>query len=227
MPLPSTAGRENSTISSHTAPNQHNTIRSPDLHSTVRSPRAAKLSPSRLRNCLSHSPSKFGHKASEVQPPLAGRVVYNWKRITSDPWILQTVADDNIELLHRVADETLPDGPQLDTSENNSRIQCNDHRSTDSPVKEHSSCSHTPRGPVHKSLFLVTKKDGRFQPVVNLNCFIQKQHFKMEEVSMLKDILQQEDWICSVDLKNAYVSVSVSDTRTSTVSLFYVVQQDI
>lgn len=39
-----------------------------------------------------------------------------------------------------------------------------------------------------------------FRPVV-LNCFIEKQHLKMEETSMLKDVLQQGDWMCSVDLR--------------------------
>lgn len=62
-------------------------------------------------------------------------------------------------------------------------------------------------------LFLVTKKDGSFRPVVNLkplNCFVQKCHFKMEGSGMIKDLLQTGDWMSTLDLKDAYLSVSVT-----------------
>ena len=62
-------------------------------------------------------------------------------------------------------------------------------------------------------LFLVRKKDGSYRPVINLkplNAFIQKSHFKMEGVSMIKDVLQPGDWMCSLDLKDAYLSVSIT-----------------
>jgi len=62
-------------------------------------------------------------------------------------------------------------------------------------------------------LFLVRKKDGSYRPVINmkpLNAFIQKSHFKMESVSMIKDLLWPRDWMCSLDLKDAYLSVSIT-----------------
>ena len=54
---------------------------------------------------------------------------------------------------------------------------------------------------------------ANFWPVINLrplNAFIQKQHFKMEGTGMLRDLLQASDWMCSIDLKDAYLSVSIS-----------------
>ena len=60
--------------------------------------------------------------------------------------------------------------------------------------------------------FLVAKKDGSFRPVVNLkplNCFVQKFYFKMEGSEMIKDLLRTEDWMCTLDLKDAYLSVAV------------------
>ena len=60
-------------------------------------------------------------------------------------------------------------------------------------------------------LFLV-KKDGSFRPVVNLkplNQFIAKPHFKMEEINMVKDLLLRNDWMASIDLKDAYLSVAI------------------
>ena len=62
-------------------------------------------------------------------------------------------------------------------------------------------------------LFLVQKKDKSFRPVINLkplNTFIQKEHFKMEEASMIKDLLQAGDWMCSLDFKDAYLAVPIA-----------------
>ena len=63
-------------------------------------------------------------------------------------------------------------------------------------------------------LFLVEKMDkSSFRPVINLkplNTFIQKEHFKMEVASMIKDLLQPGDWMCSLDLKDAYLAVPIA-----------------
>ena len=67
------------------------------------------------------------------------------------------------------------------------------------------------------SIFAVPKKDGTQRPVVNLkplNIFVQKCHFKMEGIQMVKELLRKDDWMVSVDLKDAYLSVPVaSDHR--------------
>ena len=60
-------------------------------------------------------------------------------------------------------------------------------------------------------IFLVPKKDGSFRPVVNLkplNRFIAKSHFKMENLTIIRDLLKEEDWMASIDLKDTYVPVS-------------------
>lgn len=41
-----------------------------------------------------------------------------------------------------------------------------------------------------------------------LNVFIEKRHFKMEGVQMVKDLLRKDDYMASIDLKDAYLSVS-------------------
>jgi len=63
-------------------------------------------------------------------------------------------------------------------------------------------------------LFLVRKKDGSFRPVVNLkplNQFMVKAHFKMEGINMVKDLLLRNDWMASIDLKDAYLSVAIEE----------------
>ena len=67
------------------------------------------------------------------------------------------------------------------------------------------------------NLFLVGKKDRGFRPVINLkmlNQFIPFLHFKMEDLSQLKHIIQEGDWMCKLDLKDAYFTVPLDqDSR--------------
>ena len=57
-------------------------------------------------------------------------------------------------------------------------------------------------------IFVVPKKDGTHRPVINLkalNKFLKYQHFKMEGLQLIKDLLQKEDWMVTVDLKDTYL----------------------
>lgn len=61
-------------------------------------------------------------------------------------------------------------------------------------------------------IFVVPKRDGSYRPVINLrplNQFMVNIHFKMESLNMMKDLLRQGDWMVSIDLKDAYLSVAV------------------
>ena len=65
------------------------------------------------------------------------------------------------------------------------------------------------------SLFLISKKDGGNQAVINLkdlNQFILYKHFKME--GLPKYVLQKRNCMCKIDLKDAYFSVPLhKDSR--------------
>ena len=67
------------------------------------------------------------------------------------------------------------------------------------------------------TVFLVPKKDGgaRLAIVINLcalDRLISSQHFKMEGVHLLKNLIQSGDRITRVDLKDAYFSAHPSNT---------------
>ena len=56
-----------------------------------------------------------------------------------------------------------------------------------------------------------SKKDGSCRPVVNLrllNNFLVKRRFKMEGIVLLNSLVQQGDWMVSIDLKDAYICQS-------------------
>ena len=62
-------------------------------------------------------------------------------------------------------------------------------------------------------MFLREKKDGSFRPIINLqnlNQFIVYQHFKMENIPMLAQLVQKADWCVKIDLKDAYFCLSVA-----------------
>ena len=60
------------------------------------------------------------------------------------------------------------------------------------------------------TLFLVNKKDVSRRPVINLkfpNSFIPYQHFKMEGMHLIKDLLQENNFLIKIDLKEAYFGI--------------------
>ena len=78
-----------------------------------------------------------------------------------------------------------------------------------SPVTE-------PQGGFHSNLFLVPKKDGGQRLVINLkalNQFVQPQHFRMEGLHTLKDLLKPGDWMAKVDLTDAYFNIPMHKTQ--------------
>ena len=62
------------------------------------------------------------------------------------------------------------------------------------------------------NLFLVPKRDGGSRPVINLkdlNEYLQYNHFKMEGIHLLRDLMRPNDWLGKVDLKDAYFVVPI------------------
>jgi len=64
----------------------------------------------------------------------------------------------------------------------------------------------------YSNLFLVPKKNGQMRPVINLkrlNEWVTTEHFKMDGIPTLKDLLRPGDWFTKVDLKDAYFTVPI------------------
>ena len=63
------------------------------------------------------------------------------------------------------------------------------------------------------NLSLVDKSDGGKRPVINLknlNSFIPYQHFKMEGLHLMKDLLQEGDYMCKIDLHDTYFTIPIN-----------------
>ena len=71
--------------------------------------------------------------------------------------------------------------------------------------------SHRMKGFV-SNVFLVPKKEGGQRPVINLkklNEYVCTEHFKMEGIHLLKDLLRNKDWMVKVDMKDAYFIIPI------------------
>ena len=62
------------------------------------------------------------------------------------------------------------------------------------------------------SIFLVPKRDGNSCPFKRFKC-LQYTHFKMEGIYLLRDLLQPNDWLGKIDLKDAYFVISIQRNR--------------
>ncbi len=64
----------------------------------------------------------------------------------------------------------------------------------------------------YSRMFLVPKKGGSFRPVIDLsqlNKFVVNEHFQMENLLCAKQIINPQDFMVKLDLKDAYLTVGV------------------
>ena len=142
---------------------------------------------------------------------LAGRVAHflaNWKLLTQDQWVLQTVAGYQLKLT------TTPYQPHVPH-----QIWCSPENKVQITTKVQELLDKgailethlTPQSFVSQ-IFLVEKKGGGQRPVINLkglNQFVKTEYFKMEGHYLLPDLLQPQDWMVKLDLKDAYLQIPI------------------
>ena len=131
----------------------------------------------------------------------------NWQNLTSYRWTLQTIQGYRLEW-SRKPQYRAPIPSQRMTLEEQ---ELTNQEITDLLTKKAIAHSTTGSG-FFSSIFLVPKKDGGWRPVINLkmlNSYIVTQHFKMETISSLKDVIKQGDWLGKIDLKDAYLTIPV------------------
>ncbi|XP_065177287.1 uncharacterized protein LOC135807202 [Sycon ciliatum] len=146
------------------------------------------------------------------QIPVAGRLrhfVQAWSAITSDPWVLDAVRGLKLDLVADPAQRTEP--RELSLEEDRAlavRLEV-DELMLKGAVTRVQECAHQ----FVSQIFTIPKKDsGKERPVVNLkalNGFVRYEHFKMEGLKLLPDLLQPDDWLVKLDLKDAYFVVPI------------------
>ena len=131
-----------------------------------------------------------------------------WRKLTSDPEILDTVHGMHIEF------NELP--VQLEPCLQ-SFIASKNHKLVDDKIslliekKVIVPSTHEP-GEFVSPIFLRSKKDGSFRMVMNLknlNKFVVCHHFEMNTIWSAVNMMKQNCFMASIDLKDAYYSVPI------------------
>ena len=129
--------------------------------------------------------------------------------ISNDPWILETVNGHHLELAYTPRQRVPPRQRSLSGKEQALVSEEVVKLIAKQAIREVTEATNQ----FVSELFLVPKKDGSQRPVVNLkplNRFIKRQKFKMEGAKVIRDLLQKGDWMTSIDLRDAYLSVPVA-----------------
>ena len=144
-------------------------------------------------------------------PKVAGRVSHflpNWEVLTRDQWALQTVAGYQLDLISTPCQTHMPH--QIQTTVENATLITAEV----AELLSKGAIVETQLSPDSyvSQIFLVEKKDGGQRPVINLkglNQFVKQEHFKMEGLHLLPDLLQPGDWMAKMHLKDAYLQVPI------------------
>ena len=148
-------------------------------------------------------PTKEFQKVSQV-----GRLQYfleNWEKFTSDPSILNIVKGYQIPFLSVPVQNSFPPLISMNPQEKVLVNQDIEQMLKKGAIK----VAQQDRSLFLNSIFVVPKKDSGHHPMINLkslNHYIPYSYFKMEGLFLLKKTLQEGDYMCKIDLKDAYFS---------------------
>ena len=155
---------------------------------------------------LGPPPSDPSHRAGRLR-----HFVNNWEQLTSDHWILGTVCGFRLEFTSHPAPSEIQGRHRTSLSRDNealltSEIQAMLEKGAIERIDEAQRYFVSP-------FFAVPKDDGqKIRPIVDLralNSHIEYHHFKMEGMATVKDLLRSGDFLCKIDLKDAYFHVPV------------------
>eukprot|EP00794_Sanderia_malayensis_P016482 gene16482-18121_t len=131
-----------------------------------------------------------------------------WKALTSDKTILQTVVGDTIEFIEQPPEMSIILRNYI-AKEHAEQVYTELSDLIDKKVIV--LCDHEP-GEFISPIFSVPKKDNKIRLILNLksmNQYVQYHHFKMDSIHTALELITEDCWMASIDLKDAYYSVKV------------------
>ena len=136
----------------------------------------------------------------------------DWKSITSDQSILESISGEKIEFVSAIP---------LQTSYPSNSVSKEHKEEVELEIK-----SLLQKGVIVKSehefgdyispVFTVPKSDGNVRLILNikkLNTYVRYAHFKMETIHSVLKLVTPGCWMASVDLKDAYYSVKIHQSH--------------
>ena len=155
-------------------------------------------------------------QTAQLSLQVAGRLshfLHNWEVLTTDKWVIETVKGFQIHFVGHPVQGCRQSAP-IYSLELHLLIQEEVKALLGKGAVQ--VCNPVPQESFYSTLFLVAKKGGQMRPVINLkriNEWITPQHFKMEGMSTLRELLKTNDWMAKIDLKDAYFTILMHPTH--------------
>ena len=148
--------------------------------------------------------------------PQADRLCHHqakWSIVTQDHWVLNTVWGYLIDFVSEPYQKSSLNPPYYSLEQINVI-----HEELTKLLQKQmiQQLEYPPEAGFLSNIFLVPKKDGGQRPVINLKTlsqFVNTEHFKMEDIHTMKDLLRQGDWLAKVDLKDVYFAIPICLTH--------------
>ena len=143
----------------------------------------------------------------------AGRIsqfLHSWKHITHDPWLIHVVKGFRIPFHALPQQQREPFPYKLSPSESMAATLEIKKLCTKGVLE----IADFHEDQVLSNIFLRPKKDGSYRMILDLtwvNKHVVYEHFKMCSLETAKDMLRDNCWMASVDLRDAYYSVRVHE----------------
>lgn len=131
-----------------------------------------------------------------------------WQSLTQDQWVLDAVSGYCIHFDSEPFQEKIPREIPF-SGEQWSLVDKEVKQLLDKGAIVHSGHEN---GEYISTIFIVPKPNGKFRPVINLkylNEYVHYDHFKQETFKVVLELLQQNDFLTSVDLQDAYFSIPI------------------
>ena len=159
-------------------------------------------SPHSKRVCDATDSTAVSQCGREVKPPPG-----NWKVLTTDKWVLDTVQGLRIPFVNLPVQVNCPNPPMYSKEQSLLLQEEVGALLEKGAVVKVLNPQHQER--FYSTLFLVPRKGGQMRPVINLkrlNEWVEPQHFKMKGMGTLKELLRVNDWMVN---KDAYFTVPI------------------
>ena len=146
---------------------------------------------------------------------MAGRIKYfikNWEELTTDSFILNVVMGCKIDLLHTPHQHYFPNEKKFSGKEKlfvQEELAKLLHKHVIIPSKHE-------KDEFVSTIFLTPKKDGSFRLILNLkkfNHFVRYQHFKMESLKQVIQLMKPGCFMASLHIHDAYYTVPIHSTH--------------
>lgn len=134
--------------------------------------------------------------------------VPKWQRITRDPAVLEAVTGYCINFDQKPFQTRVPS----EINFNSDQWQIVDEEVSVLLQKGAIVESSHETDEFISTIFIVAKPNGKYRPVINLrflNEFVHYDHFKQETFKVVLELLQENDFMASIDLRDAYFSVPI------------------